>query len=118
MKQQSRAQIKKGLLKMIPDLWMKDSEEYDGHSGGIWSSGEDGKSYKGIPVFDYYEESNYLMMEEIRDRERSLILANEEPTKMVSSYESGVHLEIYKWLDERGWYAEWNDPGTIFLWKN
>lgn len=26
----------------------------------------------------------------------------------------GVHKEIIKFLEDRGWFAEWYDPGTLF----
>jgi hypothetical protein len=32
-------------------------------------------------------------------------------------YVYGIHQEIYSWLEERGWYPEWYDAGTLFFWK-
>ena len=34
-----------------------------------------------------------------------------------ATYELGVHRNLDVYLEKRGWYAEWNDPGTIFLWE-
>jgi len=30
---------------------------------------------------------------------------------------SGVDPRVEKFLSERGWFAEWHDAGTMFLWK-
>ena len=54
---------------------------------GLWLSGEEGNLIDGISAFDYY------------------------------GYDGGVNPEMRKWLDERGWYAEWNDAGTVMLVK-
>jgi len=64
------------------------SEEFDGMDGGIWISAEEPQNEF---YFDYYA--------------------------MSSSYELGVDKSLDRFLEKRGWYAEWYDPGTIFLWE-
>jgi len=64
------------------------SEEFDGMDGGIWISAEEPQNEF---YFDYYA--------------------------MSSSYELGVDKSLDGFLEKRGWYAEWYDPGTIFLWE-
>jgi len=64
------------------------SEEFDGMDGGIWISAEEPQNEF---YFDYYA--------------------------MSSSYELGVDKSLDVFLEKRGWYAEWYDPGTIFLWE-
>jgi len=64
------------------------SEEFDGMDGGIWISAEEPQNEF---YFDYYA--------------------------MSSSYELGVDKSLDAFLEKRGWYAEWYDPGTIFLWE-
>jgi len=64
------------------------SEEFDGMDGGIWISAEETDNQF---AFDYYA--------------------------MNSSYDLGVHKDLGVFLERRGWYAEWYDAGTIFLWE-
>jgi len=103
MKTWTRSQIKSGLKKLVPDIdFLKNSEEFDEENkGGLWTSGESDWKYEGLPVFDYYCESDYLM--------------KDAGFEGKSSYVFGVHKDIHKWLEERGWYPEWNDPGTLML---
>lgn len=68
--------------------FIKDSEEFNGQNGGIWLSADGGENSF---FFDYYTQSR--------------------------AYEIGVRKTFIVWLEQRGWYAEWNDPGTIMLWK-
>ena len=69
------------------------TEEFNGNIGGIWLSGEDSAEMEdGNNMFDIWAVSH-------------------------REYELGVHNIIYKWLDKLGWYAEWNDAGTIMLWE-
>jgi len=105
MKTQTRSQIMNGLTKKIPKLWLKKSEEWGSPcSGNIITTSEQGEDsyYNGIPAFDYYEEADYLMREEGFES---------------NTYESGIQNELVKWLKERGWYAEWEDCGTLCLSK-
>ena len=85
------------LMEQLRTKWnvnfVSTTEEFNGNIGGIWLSAEDSAEMKdGNDMFDYWA---------ISHRE----------------YELGVHNIIYKWLDKLGWYAEWNDAGTIMLWK-
>jgi hypothetical protein len=70
------------------------TEEFNGSPGGIWLSAENGEVAKdGRELFDYYS-SNYNI------------------------YDLGVHADIENWVQQHGWWFEWNDPGTIMLWPN
>jgi len=64
------------------------TEEFDGSKGGIWISAEEPDNEF---YFDYYP--------------------------MSKGYELGVRTTMIDFLGKRGWYAEWNDPGTIMLWE-
>lgn len=88
----------------FPDMWMKSTEEFDGRKGGIWTGegstvfdgmAEDsvgnGLSEDHIPMFDY-------------DADDSI-------------YEMGINKKLVKVLDEHGWYAEFYDAGTVFIYK-
>ncbi len=92
LKVQNRSQIIKGLRKMFDkDAFLEPSEDFDGHKGGIWTGGEGNPSIDGVGVFDYYgggEDWNF-----------------------------GVMPAVDKFLGDRGWFAEWHDAGTMFLWK-
>lgn len=63
------------------------SEDFNGDEGGIWLSAEEQEN---IHFFDYYS--------------------------MSRTYELGVRKTFSEFLLKRGWFAEWNDPGTIMLW--
>jgi len=80
--------------KLFPKAFVKKGEEFDDRtSDSIWLSAEEPEitTMKGLPIFNYYA--------------------------MGSHYELGVLVEFMAWLEERGWYAEWYDPGTIFLYE-
>ena len=67
--------------------FIENSEEFNGCKGGIWLSADGSENNY---YFDYYTTSR--------------------------AYENGVRKTFIKWLEDRGWYAEWNDPGTMMLW--
>ena len=91
-----REKLMEILKAKYPEMFMRTTEEFNGSQGGIWSSGEDGlPAEDGMPLFEYYAQD---------PQERRYIF--------------GVHKEIYNFLEEHGWFAEWNDPGTIMFWKN
>jgi hypothetical protein len=116
MKQQSRSQIIKGLTKMCDpgaEEYIRPSEEH----GGIICSGEGGLNMNGLPVFDYYQESDYLVRESMDEVEAHKHNKDDTSHKVESSYSSGTLKKIDAWLNERGWYAEWSDPGTMCLVK-
>jgi hypothetical protein len=92
----TREQMMELLEAKYPKMFLNTTEEFDGGNGGIWTSGEDGlEAEDGWVLFDYYAEIRSL----------------------ASKYELGVHTEIYEFLKEHGWYAEWHDAGTIMLWQ-
>ena len=64
------------------------SEEFDGTEGGIWISAEEESNQF---YFDYWAET--------------------------SSYELGVRVEMDQLLEKKGWFAEWYDPGTVFIYE-
>ena len=91
-----REKLMEILKAKYPAMFMRTTEEFNGSQGGIWSSGEDElPAEDGMPLFEYYAQD---------PQERRYIF--------------GVHKEIYNFLEEHGWFAEWNDPGTIMFWKN
>ena len=76
-----------------PYLWMNYSEEFDGSEGGIWICAEGPDvDRRGDLLFSYYNEDR-------ADRE------------------AGVLTHLRRWAERGGWFFEWNDPGTIFMWK-
>lgn len=64
------------------------TEEFDNSEGGIWISAEEPANEL---FFNYYAETR--------------------------AYELGVRITLDDFLEHRGWYAEWHDPGTVMLWK-
>ena len=75
-------------------LNVRTTEEFGSGPGGVWLSGESDipKTSDGLPLFDYYMD--------------------------VDPYEFGVHPEFSKFIEPYGFFAEWNDPGTLMLWRN
>ena len=73
--------------------FVRTTEEFSGTPGGIWISGENGDEYKGKVIYAYYSED----------------------------YKNRTFGVLNKWekeLNKRGWYSEWNDPGTVMIWPN
>lgn len=72
--------------------FVKTSEEFDGEEGGIWLGGSDGKLMPNAKddMFNYYHGG--------------------------SKYPQGIHKDLAKFLDKKGWYGQFGDPGTVFLW--
>ena len=73
--------------------FVETSEEFGTTPGGIWLSGESGDDMPdGMPIFDYYAEGQ-------------------------GPYDLGVHEDFTAFIEPYGFFAEWNDPGTIMLWR-
>ena len=88
----TREQMMELLKVKYPLMFLRTTEEFNGNTGGIWTSAEDGIEAKDeFPLFDYYAQG--------------------------WRYELGVHTEIYSFLEKHGWYAEWYDAGTVMLWE-
>ena len=73
--------------------FVRETEDFDGSEGGIWVSGENGDTYKGRRIFDYYTED-------------------------YKNYEFGVYIPFAKEMRKRGWYGEWHDAGTMMIWPD
>ena len=107
----SRDQVMKGLQELVPEItFLKKSEDFDGRSDGIWTSGESDWIFKGLPPFDHSVEYGDFSRSWTGDKKHSEMSIN-------SMYVDGIHREIHSWLEERGWYPEWYDGGTLFFWK-
>ena len=111
MEQWTRDQIMKGLQELIPEItFLKKSEEFDGKKGGIWISGEHDWLYNGTPPFDHSVEYGDFPRSWAGDKKHGEL-------SVKTMYVNGIHREIFSWLEERGWYHEWYDKGTLLLWK-
>ena len=115
MKQWSRAQIMKGLQRMVSDIThMKTSEEFGLKKGGIWTTGaENGWIYKGIPPFDCHVEYGECLLSDAGYTDSKYT-----DMKVKTMYVNGIHREIHNWLEQRGWYPKWHDASTLFFWKD
>jgi hypothetical protein len=69
------------------------TEEFGISPGGVWLNAESNvpSTTGGLPLFDYYMD--------------------------MDPYEFGVHPEFEKFASQYGFAPEWNDPGTLMLWK-
>ena len=113
MKQWTREQIMKGLRELVTEIdYLGMADDVDGKSGGIWTSGEDDCIYKGIPPFNHNLEYGEILLSDNGDTD-----PKHKGMKVKEMYIYGIHREIYSWLEERGWYHEWEDPASILFWK-
>jgi len=90
----NRDELIQELEAKFPNKNFRTSEEFDGSENGIWTSGEDGYTHEGLKLFNYYSQDGGS-----------------------NSYTFGVLNTIYYFLEERGWYCEWNDAGTIIIYE-
>jgi hypothetical protein len=90
----TRDDVIQKLNEKYPKLTLDTSEAFNQSNGGIWVKGtENGITAKdGKKLFNYYAEQKI--------------------------YELGVHNEINKFVEKLGWYFEWYDCGTIFIYEN
>jgi hypothetical protein len=84
-------------LKVDGSMHMSTTEDFYGYTGdadgcGIWLSAEDRAEYKGEIVYDYWS---------IDHDKRSF----------------GVLNAWEEQLAKRGWYSQWNDAGTVMIYK-
>jgi hypothetical protein len=113
MKQWSREQIMKGLKELVPEMDCPQiTEGVDGEGGGLATNGESDWIFKGLPPFNHNLEYGEILLSDNGDTD-----PNHKGMKVKEMYVYGIHQEIYSWLEERGWYPEWYDPGTLFFWK-
>lgn len=90
----TRDEVMQLLETKYPGMFLRTTEEFSGSEGGIWTSGEDGpRASDGRSLFNYYSED-------------------------YSTYDIGVHTEIFTLLEDCEWYCEWHDAGTIMIWPN
>jgi hypothetical protein len=89
-----RNQLIGELQSKYPKMFLSTTEEFNGEEGGIWTSGEDAPvNARGLPIFDYY-------------------------TEKYDKYDLGIESKFRDYLDKLGWYCEWYDCGTIFIYPN
>ena len=113
MKQWTRKQIMKGLKKKVPNIDFIKKSENIGRKGGIWTY-QRGWTwfYKGVPVFDHeIEEYGHVLMSEVGEKDPIL-----KKMEIKTAYVDGVFREIHNWLEDRGWYPQWYNVDTLFLW--
>jgi len=113
MKQWSREEVMKGLQEMVTEInYLEKSEDVGSKKGGIWTSGEDACIYKECPPFNHNLEFGEMLVSEATN-----INPKHNKMKVKEMYVYGIHREIYSWLEERGWYPEWENPGRLLFWK-
>ena len=72
--------------------FVRATECFNGSIGGLWLSAENLDEFKGLPIYDYG-----CMDGQVYDG-----------LGVLQDWEDAVKA--------RGWYSEWNDPGTVMLW--
>lgn len=90
MKTMKRKALINKINKLIPEARAVSSEEWDGDTGYIWFRGsEDYERATGVPIFDYWNQGETF----------------------------GVNPRLNEILEDAGWYAEPNDPGTLMAYN-
>jgi len=113
MKQWNREQIMEGLKKLVSEIdFIEKSEDMGREEGGIFTTGEEVWIFKGLPPFNHNLEYGEILLSENGDAD-----PKHQTMKVKEMYIYGIHREIYSWLEERGWYHEWEDPASILFWK-
>jgi len=108
MIQWSQDQVFEGLKKLVPEIrYLKKIND-----GSIWTSGEDSCIFNGLPPFDYNVEYGELSLSDAGFEESEL-----KNVKVKEMYVNGIHKEIHRWLEKRGWSPKWEDAGTLFFCK-
>ena len=69
---------------------IRNSEDFDGQTGGIWIAADNEEELSGNKIFDYYNKG--------------------------TKYKNGVLKTIVDAIEKKGWWFSWNDPGTIMIW--
>lgn len=91
------------LIQTLQDKWklqfVQESEDFDGRPEAVWISAENGETHKDVPLFDYW-------LSEFGTEGEGF--GNIWPR---------MNDALAKWIEERGWYFEWNDAGTIFAYR-
>ena len=92
----TQEQLQEALIaKFGRDFFVRTTEEFNGTEGGLWLSAESDKpTMNGLPLFDYYSQDH-----------------------SETSYVMGTNKAFVEWLEERGWYVEFYDAGTVMLWE-
>ena len=91
----SRERLMQKLEKAYPEIWMRQSEEFDGIGGRIWTVSESCPTDKeGLPIFS--NESKYTDFKE-------------------EFYTMGVRNHLRNFLERNGWYVEWYDSATLMI---
>jgi len=79
------------LQEKFPKMWMKESEQFDGTKNAIWT-GEGSMDNEDFPLFNYGTDN--------------------------TMYTMGIRKELFELLEDNGWYCEWQDAGTIFIFED
>ena len=85
--------------------FVRTTEEFDGTEGGIWVSAENGDTFEVTLDPSIYDEDDLEIRLEMYDYYST----------DYEIYELGVLNEWRKALEDRGWYTEWYDAGTVWI---
>ena len=92
------------------EAFFNKSEDFNGVTGGIWTGGEGNPSMKIIEG----DHSMAFGMFEYWSGVRGGFPYDENAIYA----ENGVLKEVNAVIEESGWGAEWNDGGTLMIWRD
>ena len=103
----NREQLMQILAKTFPKMWMKDGTEWNHNSKAnfIWTG--EGSCWVEIICHS-------LGSAELEHNLFNYHLTYEKH----GTYEMGIHKKLVALLDEHGWYCEWHDAGTVFIYPS
>lgn len=90
----SQKQLIESLKQTFKLKFVSDGATFSRHNeGSIWISAESGETASdGRNLFDYYSyDENYIF---------------------------GIHQEFEAFIEKKGWWCEWYDAGTLFLFES
>jgi len=90
----SRTDLVKKLNIEYPSLSAELSEDKGFTDGGIWVDAESSTDKEGLPLFDYWTEDYKEVL-----------------------YVMKVRKPLYELLDKAGYFAEFQDAGTVLIWE-
>lgn len=94
----NRDELIQALQERYPKARFRPSEDFfsDKNDEGIWVPADNAEQLQsGKSLFDYYSQDGGS-----------------------KHYTRGVHNSLHNWLNKQGWYCEFNDPGTVIIWKH
>ncbi len=95
--------LKAQLSNAFPKVWIKDGDEFSrGHKNSLWT-GEGSMITTTVPL---------------PGEQFTFDIPAFDSCDLSDIYVFGVHHKLHKFLEERGFFAEFHDGGTVFIYRS